>query len=67
MENLNVNCEKNVDKFQCKVSNIPVGRKLSDDFKILIGLSQSNSCFTIMDYNTNTGTGICDVPIGILG
>ena len=63
---LDVSCNRVVDTFQCQVTNLPIGRKLPKHFEVVIGDSHSGFCHTIMDYETNFGTGICHLTIGNL-
>ena len=59
LEQLSVTCYRKIEDFQCKIDNLPIGRKLPDNFDVLIGNATSDVCFTQMDYQTHFGTGYC--------
>ncbi len=50
----------------CTVNNLPMGRKLANEFQIKIGnATAAQYCVTPMNYTTNYGVGICKgVPTG---
>ena len=61
LEQLSVNCYRNLDNFQCQIENLPIARKLPENFELFIGNEKSELCFTQMDYQTHFGTGFCDI------
>lgn len=61
LEKLLVNCYRKVDNFECQIENLPIGRKLPENFKLFVGNVQSEACFTQMNYQTHLGTGFCDI------
>ena len=56
-----VHCDRKTDNFQCQIENLPVGRKLPENFEMFIGNVKSDTCFTQMNYQTHLGTGYCDI------
>jgi PKD repeat protein len=61
LDPLEVNCNRDGANIQCQIENLPVGRKLPDNFELYIGNVKSNMCFTKMNYQSHLGTGICDI------
>jgi PKD repeat protein len=61
LDQLAVNCYRQIENIQCQIDNLPVGRKLPDSFELFIGDVKSNRCFTQMNYQSHLGTGICDI------
>ena len=61
LEQLAVNCYRKIDNFQCQIENLPMGRKLPDNFELFIGNEKSETCFTQMNYQIHLGTGYCDI------
>jgi hypothetical protein len=59
---LNIFCAANAGPTaDCTVSNLPLGRKLPNDFQVRIGASGApvQNCLTRMNYATHKGNGLC--------
>jgi len=61
LDQLEVNCNRDVENIQCQIENLPTGRKLPDNFELYIGNVKSNACLTQMNYQSHRGTGICEI------
>jgi len=58
---LSVDCYWMGETFKCQIDNLPVGRKLPDNFQLFIGNISSDICSTQMNYHTHVGTGFCNI------
>ena len=61
LDQLLVNCYLRCENIQCQLENLPVGRKLPENFELYIGNIKSDMCFTQMNYQSHLGTGFCDI------
>lgn len=59
-----VTCQSSSSTSECKITNIPVGFRLAQDFQIKIGNSNPVTCVSQYSYETHIATGICSaVPL----